>query len=199
MLNLKSLAITGGFSSGKSSVCSILQEHGAYVVKCDSIVHSLYDSDTALREHIQRLFGKEVIVNGKVDRKQLAKKAFSNTQHLKELESIVHPLVLSTIQNERKRAESSGIHSLFVAEVPLLFEGNMHSFFDYVLFVDCEKELAMERARERGFSSNEYIERMENQLPIPLKKEQADFIVVNNGNKQELEHAVLDIAHQMAL
>ena len=197
MLNLKSLAITGGFSSGKSSVCSILQEHGAYVAQCDSIVHSLYDSDKELQTKVINLFGEDVKSNGTIDRNRLAEKAFSDKQQLKALEEIVHPLVRATIQKERDQAEKSGIHPLFVAEVPLLFEGDLHTFFDYTLFVDCDRKKAIERASDRGFSEEEYILRMENQLPIPDKKRQADFVIENNGNKQELESAVMELLHKI--
>jgi dephospho-CoA kinase len=41
MLTLRKVAITGGLSSGKSTVCRFLAEEGAYVVSADEIVHSL--------------------------------------------------------------------------------------------------------------------------------------------------------------
>ncbi len=57
MLKLKKVAVTGGLSCGKSLVCRILQELGAYVVSADNIVHQLLSSDTNLGQEVIKLLG----------------------------------------------------------------------------------------------------------------------------------------------
>ena len=57
MLILRKVAITGGLSCGKSSVCRIFKELGAYVVSADKIVHQLLSPDTNLGQKVIKLIG----------------------------------------------------------------------------------------------------------------------------------------------
>ena len=57
MLKLKKVAVTGGLSCGKSSVCRIFKELGAYVVSADKIVHQLLSPDANLGQKIVQLIG----------------------------------------------------------------------------------------------------------------------------------------------
>jgi dephospho-CoA kinase len=78
VLTLKKVAVTGGLSSGKSSVCKILKECGAYVVNSDDIVHQLLDPHTAIGQQIIELLGAGVVVDGQFDRKKIAQAVFEN-------------------------------------------------------------------------------------------------------------------------
>ncbi len=54
MLKLRKVAVTGGLSCGKSSVCRIFKEFGAYVVSADEIVHQLLSPETDLGQEVIR-------------------------------------------------------------------------------------------------------------------------------------------------
>jgi len=71
MLTLRKVAITGGLSSGKSSVCQIFQELGAYIVSADEIVHRLLAPQSPVSEKIIELLGQEA--HGLTERKLLTK------------------------------------------------------------------------------------------------------------------------------
>ena len=91
MLKLKRAAVTGGLSCGKSSVCRILSELGAYVVSADKIVHQLLSSDANLGQEIVHLLGPSVLVNQTLDRSRIAHIVFHDSELLKALEALVHP------------------------------------------------------------------------------------------------------------
>ena len=57
---MKAVAITGGLSCGKSSVCYFLEKLGAYVVSSDTIVHQLLSADTSLAQEVIKLLGKKL-------------------------------------------------------------------------------------------------------------------------------------------
>ena len=78
MLRLRKVAVTGGLSCGKSSVCRIFKELGAYVVSADEIVHRLLSTKTNLGQQVISLLGKEIITNGKINRSTIAKKVFND-------------------------------------------------------------------------------------------------------------------------
>ena len=101
------IAVTGGISSGKSSVCRIFEKLGAYVVDADDIVHDLLKNNLDVRDEIVALLGDDVVVDGEIDRKKIAQKVFTNRASLVALEKIVHPLVYGKINLLAKKAEAS--------------------------------------------------------------------------------------------
>ncbi len=107
MLKLRKVAITGGLSCGKSSVCRILKEFGAYVVSADKIVHQLLSSDTNLGQKIVDLLGTSVLVNQKLDRSRIARIVFHDLELLKALEALVHPAVYRELNRDYQKQHNT--------------------------------------------------------------------------------------------
>ena len=88
------IGLSGSFGSGKSSVLECFEECGASVVDADAIVASIYEEDTQFLEELREKFGDEIFnAEGKVDRKALGSRVFSNAEELKWLEKTIHPRV----------------------------------------------------------------------------------------------------------
>src|SRR3990167_10662892 len=98
MLNLKKVAVTGGVSSGKTTVCRILEDHGAFQVSSDEIIHQLLSLNTICIKQVTDLIGSEIFKDGKIDRKKVAELVFSSEEKLKALEKILHPLLFEEIE-----------------------------------------------------------------------------------------------------
>ena len=192
MLDLKKVAITGGLSCGKSSVCLIFKELGAYVVSADEIVHNILScADTPIGKKIILLLGNDIIKNGTFDRQAIASKVFQNREHLHSLQNLLHPIVLSEIEKNYKKAVLKGDTKLFVAEVPLLFEGNHKKFFDFVITVYADPKICTERfIKSTGYTSEDYKNRMANQLPVEEKIKFSDAVIHNSGDFEQLYQTV---------
>ena len=93
MLKLKKIAVTGGVASGKSTVCRLFQNLGAYVVSADQITHELLASDNTLKKKVVSIFGHEILEGEVIDRAKVAKKVFSSPDLLYKLEALIHPRV----------------------------------------------------------------------------------------------------------
>lgn len=189
MLSLGKVAVTGGLSCGKSSVCLILKDCGAYVVSADKIAHQLLSSDTNLGQEVVKLLGSDILVNQKIDRSRIAQIVFHHVELLRELEALIHPAVYEEIDREyqiqKNRVSSS---SLFVAEVPLLFESGGEVNFDYTIAVVSELDNCFKRfSLKTGYDRSEFDRRMKTQLPLFEKALLADYVIENNGTLQELE------------
>lgn len=191
MLILKKVAITGGLSSGKSSVCKILKEKGACVVSADDIVHQLLDPKTSTGQKIVQLLGPEIVDGLQFDRKKIAKLVFENKENLGALESILHPAVLKEIEEKFNQVKDQKKFNLFVAEIPLLYEIEKQHLFDLTVAVTADPKIAKKRFQEKtGHFAEEFDRRMTHQIPPEEKSAKADYTISNNGTLAELEKQV---------
>ena len=191
MLILKKVAITGGLSSGKSSVCEILKRKGAYVISADDIVHQLLDPQNEIGQKIVNLLGDDSVRGTQFDRTLIAKKVFNNAEILKSLEKILHPAVLEEVEKHYNQIRNQKKFTLFVAEIPLLYEIESEYLFDTVVTVFTDPEIAKKRFQKKtNHSIQEFEKRMTHQLPPAEKSAKADFTIHNNGDLAELEKQV---------
>lgn len=187
MLALKKIAITGGISSGKSTVCRILKEHGAYHINSDGIVHRLISQDRSCIQQIINLLGSDVLAGEKIDRKKVAEQVFTDSEKLKALEAILHPRLFEEIEKEYKRAQEKANALLFVVEIPLVQEIGRSHEFDVIIAVICDEGLARKRFIKEGFTQQDYERRMKRQWQPMEKAKKADFTLTNNGTVEELK------------
>ena len=91
---MKTLVVTGGIGSGKSTVCRYFASRGIPVYDSDSRTRSLYDRCPELVSRIGEVLGCSVTgPDGRIDRRKLASVIFSDSSMLEKLEGIVHPAV----------------------------------------------------------------------------------------------------------
>ncbi len=147
MLKLKKIAVTGGVSCGKSTVCLLLKKLGAYYVSTDEIVHTLLIPSTTLGNQLVQLLGKEILLKGSFSRDRIAEKVFENPELLRKLEALIHPPVLQEIKKLYEKAEKERKYPLFVVEIPLLYEIGEEKSYDFVILVTCQEEVKKKRSR----------------------------------------------------
>lgn len=188
MLTLQRVAITGSLASGKSTVCQFFEEWGAYVVRADQLLHREFSADTDLRRQICRLFGDEILVGSTIDRQRIAEMIVRTPKVLPKLESVCHPFVNREIQRQFVEACQLGTFSLFVAEVPLLFESawSLHSWFDTTVVVVSDREISKERYLQSGGTAEQFDFREARQMSASEKIRRAAYTLVNNGTRAEL-------------
>lgn len=192
MLNSARVAVTGGLSSGKSLLCAALGRLGACVVSADAEVHDLFVSDSALVASMVDLLGAQILENGRVQRRRVAQRIFQEPHLLPHLEDLVHPLVYKRIKE--KYTWCSRLHRaphLFVAEVPLLFEGpqasSYTSWFDHTVSVVAREADALDRFLKRGGTLEEYHFWSTRQWSPLRKAACADYIILNFGSHHQLK------------
>ncbi len=173
---------------GKSYVLSIFRDLGAVTVESDRVVEIMLTEENVIGE-MKRLLGDEVVgPDGKLGKKAVADKIFSNEKLKVVVEGFIHPMVLSRIddfiRNIRKR------ETVVIVEVPLLFEGTYQKMFKRIITVFTSEETAVERLTHSGFSRSDVLARLRNQLPIEIKKKRADYTIDNSGPKEETRKQV---------
>lgn len=188
MLKLKKIAVTGGLSAGKTTVCQLFKELGAYVVSADVIVHQLLSPGTAIAQQVTNLLGSDIINGKELDRKKIAAKVFSEPDKLTALEKILHPAVFHEIEQKYQEASRENKYPLFIAEIPLLYETGEEDQFQ-IIAVDTAEEICKDRFARQN-SPEEFTKRMARQIPSKRKKERAHYVLENNGTLEQLKQNV---------
>ena len=92
---MKTVGMTGGIGSGKTTLCRLLEARGVPVYEADARTKALYDSDPALVPALEEALGTPLRgEDGKLDRKRLAGMLFADSRVRETVEAIVHPRVL---------------------------------------------------------------------------------------------------------
>ena len=188
------VAVTGSFASGKSTFVNFLGELGAETVSADGIVHDLLAADEQTISLVTERFGREVLKERGVDRRALGRKVFGDPEALRDLEEILHPLVRR--ETDRRIAASGA--DLFVAEIPLLFEGGDSSTYDYTVAVVVPEERRLAWAAQRGVDEAALRAIEARQLPQEEKARRADAVVQNDGDLDRLRRQAEELGERIS-
>lgn len=173
------LGITGGIGSGKSYVAAMLVKMGVPVYDTDAHAKRLMLEDDGIRADLIALLGKDVYLDGQLNKPKLAKYLFASRENAERINHIVHPRVY---RDFLAWAEADVTHSVMAMESAILFEANFETAVDYVLMVYAPLEIRLTRAMDRDHASREQIlSRMQAQMDDEEKRKRSDFIVVNDG------------------
>ena len=183
------MAVTGPLACGKSTFVRMLGEMGADTVSADGIVHDLLARDPETISKVVERFGEEVRGETGIDRRALAHAVFGDERALQDLEDILHPLVR---EETDRRVAGSGAE-LFVAEIPLLFEGGRSGQFDHTLAVTAPEERRLAWAAERGMGEEQVRAIEARQLPQEEKARRADLVVQNDGDLDTLRERAREV------
>jgi len=198
MLILKKVAITGGLASGKSTVCHLFKELGAYVVSADTIVHDLLSSDPHIIKQVVQLLGPSICNKEGIDRKKIAELVFSDPIKLRALEAILHPTVKQEITRHYEQVKDNSSYPFFVVEIPLLYETGMEGWFDIVITVSTDLSIACSRyLQQAGRKQKDFETRMKYQKTNSEKQAKADFVIFNNGDLTNLKKDVVSLFQQL--
>ncbi|PZP14519.1 MAG: dephospho-CoA kinase [Aliarcobacter butzleri] len=179
------IALTGGISTGKSTVCNLLKLHGFLAIDADKIAHKLLDENSS---KIEEMFGKEYVENGKVLRKELGKIIFSNEENKLKLEALLHPLIKEEIIKESKIYEEQ--NKPYFVDIPLFFE-KMHYPISKSLVIYTPKELQIQRLMKRdNIEEKEAKLKISNQMDIEEKRKLANIVIDNSKDLKHLQNEV---------
>ena len=182
------VGLTGGLGAGKSSVATILAEHGAVVIDADAIAREVVEPRTPGFEAVVARFGPEVVgVDGALDRPKLADKVFTDADARADLNAIVHPLVG---QRSAELMAAAPADSIIVYDVPLLTENGLAPGFDFVVVVEAALDVRLPRLAGRGLSEEQARARIEAQASDEQRRAIADEVIENNGGRDQLRAAV---------
>jgi len=192
MLFKYAVALTGSISTGKSSAVNIFKQNGFHVIDADSIAHEVLDKQ---HEMVAKEFGAEFVKNGKVDREALGSVIFTNQEKRKTLEAILHPIIYKEIADKATKLDKRS--EPYIVDIPLFFEGGRYAI-ENVIVVYATKEQQLERLIQReNYSKEEALSRIDAQIDIEEKRENATYIIDNSGNLKQLQYETEQIREKI--
>jgi dephospho-CoA kinase len=190
------VGLTGGIGSGKSAAADEFARLGAAVVDTDAIAHQLTEKGGAAVPEVEKLFGKQFVAGGAMDRKRMREHVFADPAAKRKLEALLHPLIRA--ESSRRIAAARAPYVVHV--VPLLIESpDYRKRVNRVLVVDAPEEVQVARVRERSrLSEDEVRAIMRTQVSRTERLAAADDVIDNAGSREELRKQVAAL-HQKYL
>jgi dephospho-CoA kinase len=141
------VGLTGGIGSGKSTVAGIFAGLGVPVIDADDIAHRLTAPGGPGFHRIVEAFGIAILdKHHAIDRARLRTLVFDDEDKRRNLEAILHPLVLETMLKEAAQLDAP--YCIFC--IPLLVEAKLTSMVDRVLVIDADPEAQLQRVAARN-------------------------------------------------
>lgn len=182
------IGITGGVGSGKSLVAKKLEElYNVELLTADELGHIVTMRGYLGYKKVKERFGEDILdKDGFIDRKKLADIIFNDDDARKDINDIIHPEVISYIQNYiSERREKKGC---IILETAIMYETGCDKLCDEVWYVYVPKDIRIERLRKnRGYSYKKSCAIIEKQKSDMYFIEKADFVIENLGSIEELE------------
>lgn len=177
------IAITGNIGSGKSRVAALLVELAeAEHRDTDDICRKLLEHGQPGYNEVVSKWGQRFLdEGGEIDRAELRRTIFNETEIRRQLEAILHPLVREYLQSLFEQCTREG--KMLVVEVPLLFETGWHNDFDYCVTVTAPLEEVVERVVKRdGVPADQIRKILAAQMDIAEKVKLSDWVIDNSGS-----------------
>ena len=194
------VGLTGGIGSGKSTVAGLLGAHGAAVIDVDAVGREVIAPGGRAEAAVRREFGEGVAdADGHIDRAALARAVFGNPAALARLTAISHPAI-----NEELAARLDAVpaNAIVVLDMAILVESTLGKLADgrsytRVVVVEAPTELRVERAVARGMKADDVRARIASQATDAQRREVADAVVTNDGDRDELAVRVDELWQQI--
>lgn len=189
---MKTIGLTGGIGSGKSTVSHLLAELGAFVIDADKVGHEIYLPGKNAWKQVTAAFGQGLLAEDQtIDRKKLGAIVFGSKRALEQLNAIVHPLMFSEIEQRVQAKRAEGFAKPIVVEAAILIEANWIPLADEVWLVETNTQAVVDRvAEQRGMAAKDTEARIASQLPNEERRKHAQLVIQNNGSLEDLKQRV---------
>ena len=178
----KTIAITGGIGSGKSTFCSKLKEKGFKIHSSDEQVAKIYKNPEKKFVTYLRTIGLSKSISKKnIDKKIISKIIFENKQIRKKLELYIFKIVRKKRSDFIKQEKQKETRLIFI-DIPLLFENNLEKQFNKVISIIASKQVRLNRLKKtRKMTENQFKNIIRSQTSDVIRKKKSDYVVYNNS------------------
>ena len=182
----KTLAITGGIASGKSTFCSKLKQKGFKIHSSDEQVAKIYKNPEKKFVTYLRTIGLSKSISKKnIDKKIISKIIFENKQIRKKLELYIFKIVRKKRSDFIKKEKQKKTKLIFI-DIPLLFENNLEKQFNKVISIIASKRVRLKRLKKtRKMTETQFKNIIKSQTSDVIRKKKSDYVIYNNSTLRD--------------
>jgi dephospho-CoA kinase len=193
------VGLTGSIAVGKSHVLGIFRELGCHTINADQIAREVVTPDSEGLKLVVENFGQEVLkADGSLDRQKLGAIVFADEEKRRQLNSILHPLIIAAQDVQIRQIEESDPKGIVIIDAALMIESGGYRRMDKLIVVYCEPEIQFQRLMERDGLSRETAEaRIAAQMPQDEKKTFADLLINTSGDHGQTRAQVEEVYREL--
>lgn len=181
------IAITGTTKAGKSEAAEHLREKYP-VIDVDKLGHVLYRKGSSIYNILKRKYGPVIIKkDGDINRRILGEIIFGDRRDYWDFTCIVYPALIKALKKEIAKIDGP----IVIIDMAVLFESGFYTKADKIIFIRAaykEWKKRIETEADRRYF--EKIRKFQEFFPSSKKIALSDYIVYNNGAKDELHEKV---------
>ena len=174
------IGLTGPTGSGKSSACKLCESYGLKHVDCDLLARKAVEKGSNGLKALVNAFGSGILnQDGTLNRKLLAKIAFSEKAKTELLNATIFPFIRTLVLEKTKDGN-------ILLDAPTLFESKIDNICFKTIAVLSDKEIRIKRIIARdNLTEEEALTRISAGKTDIFYKSYANYIVYNNKTEEE--------------
>ena len=194
----KTIAITGGIGSGKSTFCSKLKEKGFKIHSSDEQVAKIYKNpDKKFVTYLRTIGLSKSISKKNIDKNIISKIIFENKQIRKKLELYIFKIVRKKRSDFIKQEKEKKTRLIFI-DIPLLFENNLEKQFHKVISIIASKQVRLKRLKKtRKMTETQFKNIIKSQTSDVIRKSKSDYIIYNNSTLKDYKTKINKLINKL--
>ena len=189
------IGLTGGIACGKTNLTDALSAIGAPVVDADVVSRCVTADHGPALPALRAAFGDGIFEGERLNRKALGEIVFSSEEKRRQLNSILHPIIIEECERQLSLIPGPAIYS-----VPLLYECGLEKSCREVWCAYVPQKVQIQRLMERdGISRKDALEKIRSQWPTLKKARLSHRIIRTDGSREESAAIVVSMWQETLL
>jgi dephospho-CoA kinase len=185
------IGLTGGISTGKTTVANYLSQTYQFPIwDADVYAREAVQPGSPILDQIINRYGSTILLQtGQLNRQQLGQIIFHSVTERCWLEQQIHPFVRDRYNQNITQFQQQNRQNTAVLVIPLLFEAKMNDLVTEIWVVYCSPQQQLSRLIQRhsgSLSLEQAQARIDSQMPLSQKCQQADIILDNSSDTKSL-------------
>ncbi len=195
---IRVIGLTGPTGAGKSTVADEWRSAGVPIIDADAAARRVTEQGSPCLEQLADAFSTAILnPDGSLNRRELARRAFSDADSTATLNRITHPAIIAEMQQQLEAAANDG-HAIAVLDAPLLYEAGADTLCDNIVAVIAPADKRLRRIMHRdGIDETTAKQRMAAQQSDEFYCRDGVIVINNDADEAALRAQASTVLQQL--